>query len=340
MGFLGKWAFRGVLAISPALFTLSSTAASGDCHRGFDGLFRNEFISFEILQARDAGNAVSILLVDDTQKIGCMTTFVEGEAILNAPDQYRGEMRDWIKPRCFCGGFNGFLLDSDIEYRGKWPPRENRLALPESLTFAGTREISKNLVGQSLPIDNQFCIYISPDSGCLSNIIAGNQERYRHFIFAPLQRRDDLYLLDRHPRTLISIEELSRQPIGFGIRISSPSGIEQHQYQEGNFTRSDEDLIPRQPSKLLCRLSHAPSLAPIAIAAFLGLIAGVLLWKAVGHRIERGFLDRRTIGWFTGALGVYALAILLAFVSGQAYKYKTGINRYYCAYQASSNFSV
>jgi len=95
-----------------------------------------------------------------------------------------------------------------------------------------------------------------------------------------------------------------------------------------------------QPSKFFCRLSHAPLLAPIAIAAFLGLIAGVALWKAVGLHIERGLLDSRTMSWFASALGVYALAILLAFVSGQAYKYKTGINRYYCAYHVSSNLSV
>lgn len=340
---LGKW-FRNLLGSGTlAVAALSAPDGLGDYVGCLQKIVDDKPVCRDVFESVYGLNLVILFFVDNAEKVGCVTIFVERKSVLNASHQNEHH-RPFIFPISNADGLGsgvyGLLVDAQPDLIDEVLVWEDRIACPDCFALLGLREIGEDFIWCPSPIDNELRLHMGFDCGAFSNVLASNQNGHRSFVLTPNQGRCNLNQLDRHPWPLVSDERLSGQPIGFGVRVSRPGRKEQHQYQKADFNPGDDNLSPRQPSKLLCSLRHSPLLASIAIAAFLGLIAGVFLWKAVGHHIERGLLDRRAIGWFSSALGVYALAILLAIVSSQAYKYKTGINRYYCAYQASSNLSV
>lgn len=53
---------------------------------------------------------------------------------------------------------------------------------------------------------------------------------------------------------------------------------------------------------------YSKLLVHFAPGAFLGVLAVVCLWEAIGHHVERGLSDARTIAWFSAAASAHGVA--------------------------------
>lgn len=121
---------------------------------------------------------------------------------------------------------------------------------------------------------------------------------------------------------------------------SSTRCVEEYSHQQGNFDPGNDYLSSGKPSKLVCRLGHAPLLAQVGVCAVIGLIAGVSFWKGIGAYLSIGRISKRVVLLVGIALALYAAAISLAFVFGEASSYNSGIEQYYCGDHPSLSLTV